>query len=352
VLTGQGRRLFTWAHLLGILSGATVLAAWIVPYYGVMGVSGVRAAWLGDPALRIQDWELRAVAEHLLTYPLEVAAGTLPWSLLLLPYLYRGFRQVLGTARPHVRFLGLCLAIAFPTCWIHPGGQPRFFAPLYPCLAVLIGVAVERCAGAAAAPLRTAWRRYLVLAAAVMGLVAIAVPIAAMGVARRPALAHWAEPPLLALVYTMAAAGLTLLTWRLRHGGPERCVRWGVLAVAGFMVLLFSGLLTDVRVRRSEDTAAAMRRLKEHLPPGQVLVSLDGHIDCLFSYHYGRPFIVSGPRAWEDPGAAVSYFCIESPGDRRPRLAFAWEEVGVVSLERNRQEVPERVAVVGRRATR
>ena len=58
-----------------------------------MGWSGVRLVWTGDAAVRIQNWKLHDVAVHMLSYPLEIAAGTLPWSLLLVLYLRRDFRQ-------------------------------------------------------------------------------------------------------------------------------------------------------------------------------------------------------------------------------------------------------------------
>src|SRR4029077_8520825 len=82
---------------------------------------------------------------HLLTFPLEIAAGTLPWSLLLLLFFRRDFRQSIGAAHPCVLFLTLGIAIAFSTCWIPPGGQSRFFAPFFPCLAVMIGLVIQRC---------------------------------------------------------------------------------------------------------------------------------------------------------------------------------------------------------------
>jgi hypothetical protein len=94
-----------------------------------------------------------------------------------------------------------------------------------------------------------------------------------------------------------------------------------------------------------------MRRLKDRLPRGQQLVSIDGHTDSLFAYLYGQPFITPGtwPVAGPDAGAGLTYFCFVSPGDSRPPLPFAWDEVGVVSLDRNHRPVPERVVVVGRR---
>ena len=122
-----------------------------------------------------------------------------------------------------------------------------------------------------------------------------------------------------------------------------------VLALA-FMVIIFTGVGTDIRLRRSENIAAAMAQLKKKLPPGQELVSIDGHAPTGFAYYYGGPTIIPG--SWpmstmastDDP----SYFCFRCSGDKRPQLGFAWEELGAISLDRNHHAIPQEVVVVGR----
>jgi 4-amino-4-deoxy-L-arabinose transferase-like glycosyltransferase len=353
VLAGEWRRLLSRAHLLGALAGAAVLGAWVIPYYRLMGWSGVHDAWLGDCAARIENYlSLREFLLHLFTFPPEVAAGTLPWSLLLLLYLSRDFRASIRDARPQVLFLATCLAVAFPTCWLHPGGRPRFFAPLYPCLAVLVGLVVQRCGEAAAGvALRAAWGRYLVTVAGVLIALAVAVAGAAAARALRPALSDWGEPPLAALAYVAALVGLAVVIFRAREGGSPARTRSAVLAVAASLAVLFPGVANGIRLRRSEDPVAAMRRLKEQLPPGQALVSFDRYLDSLFPFYYGLPLVT--PRPWPVAGGDyrdVTYFCVQcQPGDSRPELPFAWKEVGVIPLDRNRHRVPEGVVVVGLR---
>ena len=119
----------------------------------------------GDSASRFHDWKAMAVAAHLLYYPLELLGCALPWSLLLIPYGFGGFRRALGEIRPVILFPCICLAVAFPTCWIPPDSNTRYMAPLYPCLAVLIGLVAERCGEAAVG---SAWRRYVTFMASVM----------------------------------------------------------------------------------------------------------------------------------------------------------------------------------------
>jgi hypothetical protein len=137
----------------------------------------------------------------------------------------------------------------------------------------------------------------------------------------------------------------------MRAAATVSQVRLGLGAVIVFLVVAFNGVVTDVRVHRSVPVAEAVRQLKEQLPPGQPLVSLGGHVDCLFPYYYGPPTIT--PRPWptaaNDPGADLTYFCFNCPGDSRPALPFAWEEIAAITMDRNQLAAPERVVVVGRR---
>jgi 4-amino-4-deoxy-L-arabinose transferase-like glycosyltransferase len=347
VLTGQWRRLFTRAHLVGALAGTVVIAVWAVPYALEQGWENLRALWMGDTASRFQDWKASEVVLHLASYPLEVLGCTAPWSLLLLAYLNSPFRRALGEARPQAVFAAVCLGLAFPTCWLPPGGQTRYLTPLYPFLAVLVGVVVQRCGEVSAtSALRAGWRLYLWAAAGIAAgtaLVLLAAPWLS-----HPWLAGWALPSGRALGYVLACLALAgLIVWAGRATGAGR-VRLAVVGVATYMVLLFVGVIADVRLHKTEDTAAAVRRLKEQLPPGVGLVSL-GHIDAIFAYHYGAP-IPALPKPDDGPGpAAGEYFCVDGLGNTRLELPFAWEQVAVVSMDRNRHARPERLVVVGRR---
>jgi 4-amino-4-deoxy-L-arabinose transferase-like glycosyltransferase len=354
MLTGQWRKLFSRGHLLGALVGAVILLAWVIPYYFALGWSGVVMAWIGDPAWskngHVFDWKIGDIAVHLLTYTAEIGGGTLPWSVLLPLYFSHAVRRSLGEARPYALFLTICLAVAAPTCWVPPDCLPRYFAPLYPCLAVLVGLVIERCAAASAPTvLGVAWRRYLAAIVGVMLLVAVAVVAVALAAVLSPALAPWAEPPTAALLYGLACGGLAGAALRSAASGPTR-VRGAILAVVCFMTLLFSGVLMNIRVRRTEHLPEAIAELKHKLPPGQKLVSLGERIDSRFVYYYGLPTVSVRhvPSAF-DAGRSLSYFCFVAPGDQRPKLPFAWEEIGTAPLDRNHHALPEDVVVVGHR---
>src|SRR5262249_13586670 len=139
------RRLLSWAHLAGLGVFVGIIAAWQIPFFLKMGWPGVHAVWASHTAMRIWEINPLAVAKHLVTYPLEVLGCTLPWLLFLLLFLSRTMRREIGSAWPMVLFLTICLAVTFPSCWFIPGAHGRYFMPLFPCMAPLIGLVVERC---------------------------------------------------------------------------------------------------------------------------------------------------------------------------------------------------------------
>jgi len=180
-------------------------------------------------------------------------------------------------------------------------------------------------------------------------LLAVLAVVAVSCCARFPALAPYAEPPLVALAYAGVAVALAVLVFRVRGAASPSRVRLAVLALAWFMVITFTGVVTNVRLRRNLNTAESVKRLKEQLPSGQQLVSIDGHTDALFAYLYGRPLIAPGRGLAAEMDADGTYFCFVRRGNNQPSLSFIWEEVGAVCLDRYHRQVPDAEVVVGRR---
>ena len=145
-----------WAHLGGMLAFAVVFGAWQIPFSLRLGWEGVREIWAGEVLLRFVGHTVGTVAAHLAAYPFESVIAILPWSLLLSCFCFRGFRDRLADARSPVAFLTIPILIAFPTVWLAPGARGRYLMPLYPCIAVLVGLVVQRCSEA---PAGTPWRR-------------------------------------------------------------------------------------------------------------------------------------------------------------------------------------------------
>jgi len=350
IWTRQVRRLFTWAHLAGILVGTAIVLAWAIPCMLMTSWAEMKAIIMNDSASRFRDWRILDVVSHLVQFPLEVLGCTLPWSLLLVAFAWRDCRRMLGQARPQALFMGLCLVLAFPTCWLPPGGQTRYFAPLYPCLAVLIGMVVECCLKAdVSAVLRTIWRRYVQFLIVAMVTFGAGVVLAALFLAGNAKFSPWAEPLPSALGYAIALFLLAGLVFRCRHGTDSRNIGITVLAIASFMVLISTGIMTNIRVRRAENQAIAVAQLKQRLPEGHRLVSF-GQIDSVFAFYYCLPIpaLPFPPAAADLPAGEDTCFCFNAYNGSVPTLPFAWEELAVLPMDRNHHAIPERTVVVGR----
>jgi 4-amino-4-deoxy-L-arabinose transferase-like glycosyltransferase len=345
-ITRQWQRLFSWGHLIGILVGSAILATWAIPYAHVMGWEGIRLVWMGDPAVSVNggigNWQAGHTAVHLLSYPAEIFTATLPWSLWLLPFASGRLRRAIAHGRPHVVFMGICLAVAFPTCWIPPASLPRFFAPLFPCIAILCGAAIQQ-------GISGDLHRHLLLAIAVAMITAGTV-VAGMALIgpHLECVAPFAEPLPIAFSYLAACSGLGLWLFRIRGSAAAKNLKQVAIPIAVFMVMTFTGVMTDIRVLRSELAAESVAAVKEKIPAGEVLVSIDGHADSLFAYYY-RDHITPCDWPTESDDGNYIYFCFVCTGNERPKLPFAWEEIGAISLDRNRHAIPSRVQVVGRR---
>jgi 4-amino-4-deoxy-L-arabinose transferase-like glycosyltransferase len=346
-LTGQIRKLFTAAHVVGALVCAAIVLAWAIPCMLMTNWAVMKAIVLNDSTSRFLDWNVLEVLYHLVEFPLEVFGCTMPWSLLLFAFAWRDCRRMLEFARPQVLFMSLCLVLAFPTCWIPPGGQTRYFAPLYPCLAVLVGVVVECCIQAdVPIALRNGWRRYVRFLALAMVLCSVGVVLGALFLGRNGQNSSCAELLPIARGYSPATIVLAALVFRSRQAGDARKMRSAVLALACFMVLTIPGILMNNRIRRSEDQASAVARLRERLPAGHRLVSF-GQIDSPFAFYYGQPIAsLPFPRTPNDLSDDNTYFCFSSSYGWRPD--FPWEELAVISMDRNHHATPERTVIVGR----
>ena len=344
------RYLLSWAHLGGLVSFAAVLGAWQVPFYLATDGQAVRTIWTGNAAERFTDYSLAAIAKHLAGYPLEIFACTLPWSVLLVRYCDRGFRQSVGAARPSVTFLLTCVAVTFPTVWFATGAKGRYFMPLYPCLALLAGLVAERCLApsddAATQQMRKGWGQFL----AVLAVIAVATGVAIAGAAcfGHSRLRGVNQPIAFAIVYllgTLITAG-GMVYWRLR---PQVWSgKLGILSLAAFLGLLYTGVVVNAEQRVSENTAAAVAKLHSQLPNRASLCSL-GRIDHLFAFHFRDPIAVQPwPQSADAIRPEMQYFCFNEDPAQPKKLPFQWEKLAVISLERNHMARPRRTVVVGR----
>ena len=349
------RFLFSRAHLKGIVVFVAIIAAWQVPYYLATDAEATKRIWLKLASDRFVDNRPGVLVKHLLMYPLEVFCCMLPWSVTLTGFFLPSFRRTLGPVRPYIVFLVTALAVTFPSVWLATGARGRYYMPLYPCMAVIAGLVIDR---ATQAGVRRSWRQGWMMFNGTMitGVLAAGVLLAyasfsGKGPGSSPAWAAMAaQPPAFAAFYL--AAALVTVGVLLRSGirGGPFAARWAAVTLAAFMGLSFTGALINTQSRLSEDNAGSVADLRQHLPPKAQLVSL-GRVDHLFAYYYRQPIrALPWPQSPSALPRVGQYFCFDrNPDTLVLPIPFRWELVDVAVLDRHKMPAPGRVVVVGRR---
>lgn len=347
LMTRRWRKLVSLPHMAGIATALSVLALWQVPYAQQMGVPLSFRVYVGDVASRFGDMKMMTMVKHLVSFPLEILFGSLlPWSLLLLAYVNRTFRSHLGNCRDDVLFLATCAAISFPSVWIPATASLRYYMPMFPIFACLVGIAIERIASVPGMPWQTLFLKYQRTLAMVMG----GAGLGTLGIALFGSSLSWAQSVRFAMVYCVACLAAASIGWLAARQFTPRGVMVGMTATACFLGLTYSTLLVYVRQKISENAPAAVAQLEKQLPAGQELVSL-GPAHHLFLLLYGKPVRQLEVDTKALDAAGTDYFCfwVWSRGVKPADIPFEWEPVATISCDRNRRSNPVDTMIIGRR---
>lgn len=346
LLTGQWRCLVSRAHLAGIGLFGLIYAAWQIPYAVQVGMAGAGRMYVNDVGHRFlgADWFL--FFSHLAEYPFEIMICLLPWSGLLVVWCNRKFRRTLGQSRPQAIFLASSLAVALPTVWLPPDSRPRYLMCLFPCVALLAGIAADRVARTRnRAEWRIVWPIFVRAVALVMAGLVLALVVISLGDFQT-----WLkQSPAWAGLYAVAGMLCAGLAWWSPAKQSAFRRRTAVLAISGFVALSYDTVLINAFQGATVDTAGAVARLKEQLPSGVRLISF-GTMHHIFVYHYHAPIVVvRWPRTAADSEEIGEYFCVD-PGDLEIRpLPFEWEAVGDIVCDRRIEPAVRSHVIVGRR---
>jgi 4-amino-4-deoxy-L-arabinose transferase-like glycosyltransferase len=122
---GELRKLFSVAHLAGLLIMIGIFAAWAVPYWQVMGEADLAQTWSVQLTGRLtgDDFKLES---WLLNIPRGLAYF-LPWTLLL-PWVAK-VKWANAAEHNLARALGWGAAVPFLLVNLLPGGLPRYSMP-------------------------------------------------------------------------------------------------------------------------------------------------------------------------------------------------------------------------------
>lgn len=344
--TRNWRAAFSRAHLAGICTFVAILATWQIPCILKVGLEGTRLMYVRDVGHRFMDATWFSFGEHLAVYPLELLVCLLPWSALFIVWFNREFRRTLGPARDHVLFLAICIAVAFPTVWFPPGSRPRYFMSLYPCLAILMGLVVERVARAQRSEQWwIVWPLFVrITAGAIVCVGAFFLTISLVN------FNLWlAQPVWVACLHGLVAVVTAFAAWRSIGSSPQRGPYVAVLSIAGFVGFTQVVVMINALHGASVDTAGEIEALKRQLPPGTRLVSFNV-THHLFAFHYRDEIpVLDWPDTAEEEAARVPYFCADIREFHERHIPFPWTTVAEVSCDRHKLPKPHIRVLVCRR---
>jgi 4-amino-4-deoxy-L-arabinose transferase-like glycosyltransferase len=358
VVRRDWRYLFSWQAVAGGLVFCAIVGAWQVPFYRMAGWEAVVATWAG---LAGDRFTLRRVLSHAVTYPLETFVCLLPWSPILVALAHPQTRQRIAGSRHVTLFLATAICVAYPTVWLAAGARGRYFMPLYPLVAVVVGSVIERCSsGTLGTYPRRAWHQFLLVWAIVAaGSTAVMVGGGMFGsVANK---LHQRQT----LCWALAALGvmIVLAIWSVYRRPTKVSPLRAVLAINTLAAVGVAGIMMNVNVSRWNDPTSTVAEFRRLLPPDENLASFTP-IEHRFAYYYGAQIAELGwPREVSDLPPDVNYFCfLRFPNDTaacrvagRGRtwyttpgtLPFAWEELKAASVDR-RIDAKAMVVVLGR----
>jgi 4-amino-4-deoxy-L-arabinose transferase-like glycosyltransferase len=354
------RYLISWQYAAGATAFFAIVAAWQIPFYAATDWPTVIATWSGLAADRFR---FSGVIAHAVTYPLETFVCLLPWSPILLAFAKREIRQMLGDQRPVTVFLFTSILVAYPTVWLAAGARGRYFMPLYPLAAVLVGLVIERCSisECKSYPLR-AWQQFLLL----WGLIISAGALVVGGSSLLPLdPAHrFYQPRPFALLFALIAASAAYVLWKTYTATIRFPTMSAVIALALVAGTGWAVLMVNINVARWYNPTPVAADFRNLLPIGTNLVSFTP-IEHRFAYYYKNHIgELDWPRSMDDLPPNVNYFCfMRHPGDTaESRLAgrgrtnyttpgtlpFAWQELASICVDRRPKNNTAVYIVLGR----
>ena len=347
VLERHWRELLRPAHILGVIAGLATIAAWQAPYVLATSWEAGLAVWFTQASNRFAYPDVWKAARHFVSFPFEILACTLPWSLALAQLFNRNFWRAIQPIRSEVHFLLVALLVTFPTVWFAPFARGRYFMPLYPLIAILCGIVLDRCAFAQEQSwLNRGWRNFLLTYAAVAVVGGAAVCVLAF----EP---DWVSSPVMipeGLALGFLAASLAVAAWlflSVRAQSPL-AVQTSIWALAALLGLSSTGVVMTSQVARQPRVPHLLAEVESELPQDAKLISF-GLIPHAFAYYYGE-FIPTQP--WPEKAARETfpaYFCFRKIDLEKHRLPFAWEPIAEMSFEDDDEPSRPSYVVIARR---
>lgn len=322
LLRGRWRELFSPAQI----GSAALVVAVVLGYAALLAAHTSWSAIAANIQQEVLARDLQSSAVDYLitpvTYPLELLAATLPFSILLIALVSRPVRaSVVDRFGEACVFAAVVVLINLPI-YLAQGNaaKVRYFLPMLPTLLVLCAMVYQHY-GEAVRDWRAAARRFVAGAAGLFLVVAVALAAASAGFAL-PWLLPPIPGPLLPVSATLSIALLVLIAaaviWRLRAARPAAFVLAAFVAAGlGYRWVELNYILPSdlATIRTEENSPKVLASIREALPDDVRRIQALGVMPVSFWY-YDRRGLLAPPVHLEREGRPVSPYVLVSAAER------------------------------------
>ncbi|QDT37143.1 ArnT family glycosyltransferase [Stratiformator vulcanicus] len=330
------KTLFSAAHVVGGLSFVGIVGAWQIPYLLEAGPRNAYGVWFKLATNNFHSTtNYSRLIKHLLTFPLEVFGCMMPWSIGLIPLATKSFWRERVDLRGLSQFHLLAAAVTFPSIWFAADAVPRYFMPLYPLLAVMIGAACEF----ATDPKRTGWLAHwwpMTLRGSAVASVGLAAAVVAIALQPWGVLVRLQQPPAFVSLFCLVCLAAAAILLSLHRRARANEIRLAVTCIGCVLGLTFTGFMLNTRVNVQIDAAANVAVARDTMIGNAPLTSV-GPLPHQFVFHFDRHIPMIKPAdAAENPELVGPIFAVWNllPEEEIP---FEYEVIGEVQIDRFRE---------------
>ncbi|MBD3672938.1 MAG: glycosyltransferase family 39 protein [Planctomycetaceae bacterium] len=338
-------------HLAGILIFFAVWGSWQLAYLSQSGLENSQNVYMRMINQRFDSSSPMTVLTHMAEFPLHTFFCTLPWSGLLFVLCYPGFWKTVGQAQSQLFFLGTSVIIAFLSLWMVPGAVTRYLMPVYPCLAIIIGLVAQRCweNEDSKSLWSQSWRWQVRFVAG--AICAVAVVLLTVTMRLDPTSMDW-QPTGFAIAFSVWCMVLAATLGTLSRRNSRENAILTTLTMVVFVGTTFMGPWVNRLIRHTPATEQAVAEVRELIPAGERFVSI-GRIYHPFAYHWKEFIPVVDPQRQAVFPDDVTYFCFNAVRRNPSRIYpnFQWKKLGEIVCDRWILPNPNDVVIIGRRLT-
>lgn len=132
--TRQFRELFSWRHILGILTLTLILALYYLAYsrHNDLGIL-IKTLFTESSKRTVVRFGWGETVVHFFSFPFEMIYHFLPWSLMLIYFLHK---KIITWIRkdPFITFSMIVFLVNIPVYWTSPEVYPRYLLMLAPLI--------------------------------------------------------------------------------------------------------------------------------------------------------------------------------------------------------------------------